>query len=114
MSLEPVASRGTAAIDSRSIQMTERKERKAIRRLLTEKLREFYRLMLAQLSADTEGFWRRVQLSSMRCPSCGGQMALRRTLEGSGSGEPIHVFACPTCGLSYFTEDYVPVSGRQP
>lgn len=93
--------------------MIERKISKGIRRAVTARLRDFYRLMLAQLSADTENFWQRVQLSSMRCPSCGGEMVLNRTIERSGSQEAHHVFACPRCGLFYFTEDYVPVSGRQ-
>ena len=47
-----------------------------LRRIINDRLREFHRLLVADFSSDSEGFLERIQLSSMRCPACGGQMGL--------------------------------------
>jgi hypothetical protein len=83
-----------------------------LRRIINDRLREFHRLLVAEFSSDSESFLERLQLSSMRCPACGGQMALARTITTFNPREPEHVFACMRCGLSYLTEDHVPVNGR--
>jgi hypothetical protein len=42
------------------------------------------------------------------CPACGAQMVLSRSIAIDDPQEPHHVFACTTCGVSYF----IPVGGR--
>jgi YgiT-type zinc finger domain-containing protein len=83
-----------------------------LRRIISDRLREFHRLLVAEFSSDSEDFLERIQLSSMRCPACGGQMALARTITTFDSRETENVFACVRCGLSYLTEDHIPVNGR--
>jgi hypothetical protein len=108
----PLASRGTAAIYRRSTLMSERTKRCMLRRIISDRLYEFHRGLIVQFSSDAENFLERVRLSSMRCPACGGQMALSRTIATYGPREAEHVFACVGCGLSYLTEDHIPVNGH--
>jgi hypothetical protein len=92
--------------------MRERIKRNALRLIIAARLYEFHRLLLAQFSRGAEDLLRRLELSSMRCPACAAQMVLSRSVVTSNPHEPDQVFACTTCGLSYFTRDYIPVSGR--
>lgn len=92
--------------------MRERTKRNALRLIIDEKLYEFHRLLLAQFSRGAEALLLRAELSSMRCPACGAQMILTRSIATADLQDPHHVFACTTCGLSYFTRDHIPVNGR--
>ena len=103
---------GTADTRRRSTQMSECANRSVLRRIVNDRLYKFHRLLVAQFSSDAENFLERVRLSSMRCPACGGQMALSRTITTFDPRETEHIFACVRCGLSYLTEDHIPVNGR--
>jgi hypothetical protein len=103
---------GTANIYGRSYLMSERKRRNAMRSVIADELHEFYRSLIAQFTVGTDDFLRRAELSSMTCPSCGAQMVPSRSIATSDPGEPQHVFACRRCGLSYLTQDFIPVCGR--
>jgi predicted RNA-binding Zn-ribbon protein involved in translation (DUF1610 family) len=92
--------------------MRERPNRNVLRRIIAEKLYEFHRLLLTQSSRGAEDLMLRAEISSMRCPACGAQMVLSRSIATADLHDPHHVFACATCGLSYFTRDHIPVSGR--
>jgi uncharacterized protein YbaR (Trm112 family) len=92
--------------------MRERTKRNALRRVIAARLHEFHRLLLALFSRGAEDLLLRAELSSLRCPACGAQMVLSRSIATADLQEPHHVFACTTCGLSYFTIDGIPVSGR--
>jgi predicted RNA-binding Zn-ribbon protein involved in translation (DUF1610 family) len=92
--------------------MRERNERNALRLIIAEKLYEFHRLLLAQSSRGAEDLLLRAEISSVRCPACGAQMVLRGSIATADLQDQDHVFACTTCGLSYFTRDYIPVSSR--
>jgi hypothetical protein len=91
--------------------MGERIKRSAVRRIIAARLYDFHRLLLAQFSRGAEDFLQRLERSAMRCPACGSQMALSRSVATADPQEQEHVFACMTCGVSYFTRDYIPVSG---
>ena len=92
--------------------MREPTKRNVLRRIIAAKLCEFHRLLLVQVSRGGEDLLLRAELSSMRCPACGAQMVLSRSIATADLQDPHHVFACTTCGLSYFTRDHIPVSGR--
>lgn len=47
-----------------------------------------------------------------RCSNCGLLMGKTRTLEKTQEGDEANVFACKHCGLTYLTEDNLPVSGQ--
>lgn len=91
--------------------MSERRSRKVLRRAIAAKLSEFYRLLVGEVSQGADDLLRRVELWAMRCPACGTQMDLSKTIATADPQEPEHVFACRKCGVSYFTKDYIPVGG---
>ena len=46
------------------------------------------------------------------CPSCGHQMLLSRTLAPDiGETVDVNVFKCKVCGVSFITEDHLPIAG---
>jgi predicted RNA-binding Zn-ribbon protein involved in translation (DUF1610 family) len=92
--------------------MRERTKRNALRLIIAEKLYEFHRLLLAQSSRGAGDLLLRAEISSMRCPACGAQMVLSGSIATADLQDQDHVFACTTCGLSYFTRDHIPVSAR--
>jgi hypothetical protein len=103
---------GTPSSYRRSIQMSERTKRSVLRRVINDRLYQFHRALLVWFASDAKNFLERLRLSSMRCPACGGQMALTRTITTFNPRETENVFACVRCALSYLTEDHIPVNGR--
>jgi hypothetical protein len=92
--------------------MSERTKRSVLRRVINDRLYQFHRALLVWFASDAKNFLERLRLSSMRCPACGGQMALTRTITTFNPREMENVFACVRCALSYLTEDHIPVNGR--
>ena len=47
------------------------------------------------------------------CPNCSRPMKQERTLPGDKWNPESNVFKCDYCGVSFLTEDHIPIAGTR-